>query len=275
MSNKIVDKKIIGMDTMDGAGVRLKRIFGYDQLNEFDPFLLLDHFESENKDDFKRGFPFHPHRGIETITYLKKGSIEHQDKQGHKEVVKAGEIQWMTAGKGIYHQEMPQESEGINGFQLWLNLPSKRKMINPEYYTFKDLPFFESEDYKVTVLSGHYHGHTGPASEISTLKVLYFDIEFRRSSTWKFTMPEGLDCFIYVYNKLVKVGDDTISKGEVALLSHGDHVEIESQSSESSFLFIAGEPIKEPVKWWGPVVMNTEEELKQVRTELEKGTFPD
>lgn len=270
--NKRVIKKVEAVDTVDGAGVKLKRVFGFNEVNDFDPFLLLDHFESSNREEFEAGFPFHPHRGIETVTYLKKGELEHQDKLGNKEVVKAGGIQWMTTGSGIFHQEMPKSMEGINGFQLWVNMSSKRKMVKPEYFFLKDLPYFESPDFRVTVISGHYHGHIGPATEISPQGVHYFDIEFLRTSKWQYTMAENPDSFIYIYRGAASVGDMLLDKGEGALLSHGDHIEIDGDEG-SGALFISGSPIKEPVEWWGPIVMNTPQEIAIAREELSRGDF--
>lgn len=258
----------------EGAGVLLNRVFGYYELNDFDPFLLLDHFESDNIDDFKAGFPFHPHRGIETITYLKKGSVEHQDKLGNKELIKAGQVQWMTAGRGIYHQEMPGTESGINGFQLWLNLPAKNKMTNPGYRVIKSLPEFNCNDYTTTVISGNFEGVLGPGTDISTLKPIILDIECKNKTIWKYKTPSELNTYIYLYKGNCRIADRMISAGEAAALFSGELVEIETLEDETSFLFIAGQPLREPVSWWGPVVMNTDEEILQVQKELRDRTFP-
>lgn len=270
--NKVIIKKIAGLDVLEGAGVKLKRVFGFHELNDFDPFLLFDHFESDKPEEYIAGFPFHPHRGIETVTYLKKGSIEHQDKLGNRAEMSPGEVQWMTTGSGIYHQEMPTSSDGINGFQLWINMPSKRKMIEPKYYYFQNLPNYEDSDQRVTIISGHYHGHNGPGTEISTCDFHYFDIEFKRESRWQYTMPQKPDSFIYVYKGDVMVDGEILDKGEGALLSHGDHIEIQGDEG-SGVLFLSGLPIKEPVEWWGPIVMNTKEEIEVAKLDLHNGTF--
>lgn len=259
----------------EGAGVKLNRVFGYYELNNFDPFLLLDHFESEDIDDFKAGFPFHPHRGIETITYLKKGSVEHQDKLGNKELITAGQVQWMTAGRGIYHQEMPGTDSGINGFQIWLNLPSKHKMTKAGYKVIKELPLFKDNKHSVTVISGNYKGVVGPGTDISTLEPIILDVSFIEKDGWHYNSAPDLSSFLYLYKGSCSINDKVIKVGEAALLTSGESIDIEILDKETSFLFVAGLTLDEPVSWWGPIVMNTEEDIIQVQKELSEGRFPE
>lgn len=272
------NSKIINIDrgheSYDGAGVKLRRIFGFNDTNRYDPFLLMDHFGSDDPDDYMPGFPFHPHRGIETLTYLKKGSIEHQDKLGNCEIVESGGIQWMTTGRGIYHQEMPKDLNGLNGFQLWINLPANRKMIDATYKTFSKLPKSSTETVSTTIISGIFNNISGPATGISSQDIDYFDVEFNKADKWEYKISNKLFSFIYVYQGSILIGEDVLHKGEVGILENNGQVEVFAENNNSSFLFIAGKPIKEPVAWWGPVVMNTQEEISAVKEELRLGKFP-
>ncbi len=274
MKNAEISKIYKTQSTSDGAGVKLQRVFGFNSENEFDPFLLLDHFKSDNPSDYMAGFPFHPHRGIETLTYLKKGSIEHQDKLGNKELLLSGGIQWMTTGKGIYHQEMPRDEGGINGFQLWVNLPSTKKMINPSYITKDTIPVNNIDGVKTSVISGVYRNLKGPATDISSQNIHFFDVDIDKDRVWSLGVEKNLSLFIYAYNGCIKVGRRELQKGEVAKLICGEELIIKGLESSNSFLFLAGVPINEEISWWGPIVMNTREEIMQAKEELFNGTFP-
>lgn len=261
-----------GSSVVEGAGVKLNRIFGYYELNDFDPFLLLDHFKSDNVDDFKAGFPFHPHRGIETITYLKKGSVEHRDKLGNREVLKANQVQWMTAGRGIYHQEMPLTDRGINGFQLWLNLPSNEKMKEAGYRTFTELPLFKDKNYRVTVISGEYKGIKGPGTSISNLNPVYFDIEYKGNGTFSLNKQRDDNAFVYLYDGEITIEGERLESGCGILLSEGDCVNI-AVDNKASFLYISGRSLNEPISWWGPIVMNSDMEIEEAKEDLRNNHF--
>lgn len=274
MSELCTVKKIFkAKEVVEGAGVKVNRVFGYFEVNNFDPFLLLDHFKSDNEDDFKAGFPFHPHRGIETVSYLKKGRVEHRDKLGNVDVLKEHQVQWMTAGSGIYHQEMPLSNEGIDGFQLWLNLPGIKKMTGAEYRTFTSLPVLKEKDFNVTIICGKYKKMTGPGTGISTQNPNYFDIECVRPTKWKFRNSEEHNSFIYVYNGGLTIDKRAVFKGEVALLSDGKNIEVETTGRDTCFLYISGSRINEPISWWGPIVMNSKEEIEQAKRDLTEHNF--
>jgi redox-sensitive bicupin YhaK (pirin superfamily) len=264
-------KNIIGSSpTLEGAGVRLKRVFGFHEVPQFDPFLLLDHFGSDNPDDYVRGFPWHPHRGIETVTYMIDGNVEHGDSLGNKGIITSGDVQWMTAGSGIIHQEMPKPFEGeMKGFQLWVNLPKEHKMSSPRYrsITRTDIVTVEREGVTVRIIAGMIDGKEGPVSDLF-VDIEYLDIELTgtfRHQTRKRTV------FVFVYEGSASVGGKEVSEGQCALLEDKGDILIESKGSK--FLFVAGNPLGEPIAWGGPIVMNTREELDQAFGELREGTF--
>lgn len=257
------------MPTMEGAGVRLKRVFGYHQVPAFDPFLLLDHFGSDDPKDYVKGFPWHPHRGIETVTYMIAGEVEHGDSIGNKGVINSGDVQWMTAGSGIIHQEMPRAFDGdMMGFQLWVNLPRENKMTEPRYMglTAGDLQTVGFDGGKVTVIAGEYQGVKGPVKDLF-VETEYFDVHLKgdfRHETRKRTS------FIFVYKGSVKIADEKVNAGMLALLDETGDIEVKG---EGRFIFVSGDPLKEPVAWGGPIVMNSDAELDKALGELREGAF--
>ena len=267
---KILERRL----TLEGAGVKLRRVLGNDDDSTLDPFLLLDHFGSENPEDYIKGFPWHPHRGMETVTYMWTGEVEHGDSMGNKGVIKSGDVQWMTAGSGIIHQEMPQKYDGLmQGFQLWVNLPAKKKMTDPKYrgITKDQIPTIEKDGQTIKVIAGKIEGIEGPVRDLST-ETEYFDVELSAGKEFQHLTHKNLTVFSYIINGSIEVHDQKIKSGQCAVFSRGDSVRISSLNG-ARFLFVAGEPLNEPVAWRGPIVMNTEEELDKAFEELDEGTF--
>jgi quercetin 2,3-dioxygenase len=267
-------KKILNRrSTLEGAGVKLKRVLGNDDDSTLDPFLLLDHFGSEDPEDYILGFPWHPHRGMETVTYMWTGEVEHSDSMGNKGVIKSGDIQWMTAGSGIIHQEMPQKYNGLmQGFQLWVNLPAKKKMIDPKYRGIEkqQIPVLEKVGAKIKVIAGKVDGTEGPVHDLA-IYIEYFDVELDAGTVFNHTVSEKDTVFAYVVEGSIEIGEK-ILQGQCAVFSDGDLVKIVSKGG-ARFLFVSGEPLHEPVAWRGPIVMNTEEELDKAFEELRSDTF--
>ncbi len=263
-----IKKSLESIPTLEGAGVRLRRVFGFHQLPQFDPFLLLDHFGSKNPDDYIKGFPWHPHRGIETVTYMISGKVEHGDSLGNKGVIGPGEVQWMTAGSGIIHQEMPQKSDELKGFQLWVNLPQKDKMTAPRYkgISAEEIRTVENEGCSVKIISGEMNGMKGPVNDLF-VDVDFFDIHL--SGKFSYETKKTL-AFIYVYEGKVIVDGKELAAHDCALLDEHGAIEI---SGSGKFLFVAGNPLEEPVAWGGPIVMNTDGELEEAFREIRDGTF--
>jgi redox-sensitive bicupin YhaK (pirin superfamily) len=260
--------------TTEGAGVRLKRVFGYDEVPLFDPFLLLDHFGSEDPEDYVKGFPWHPHRGIETVTYMLTGEVEHGDSLGNKGVIRSGDIQWMTAGSGIIHQEMPKEYLGLmQGFQLWVNLPANKKMIAPKYrgITKHQIPSLKREGAEIKVIAGKIDGVEGPVQDL-VADVEYFDVLLAAGKAFERSTVRGSTAFLYVIEGSGHVEDKLIESEHCALFGDGDTV-VMITGGGVRFLFVHGKPLGEPVAWGGPIVMNTEEELAKAFEELEEGKF--
>ncbi len=267
---KILERRL----TLEGAGVKLRRVLGNDDASTLDPFLLLDHFGSKNPDDYILGFPWHPHRGMETVTYMWTGEVEHGDSMGNRGVIKSGEVQWMTAGSGIIHQEMPQKYDGLmQGFQLWVNLPAKKKMTDPKYrgVTTDQIPAVEKDGQTIKVIAGKIEGIEGPVRDLFT-ESGYFDVELAVEKEFQHLTHKNLTVFSYVINGSVEVHYQKIRSGQCAVFSRGDSVKISTRNG-ARFLFVAGEPLNEPVAWRGPIVMNTEEELDNAFQELDEGTF--
>ena len=263
---KIITPKIV----MEGAGVKLRRIFGPEQSSQFDPFLLFDHFGSPNPEDYVKGFPWHPHRGIETVTYLLQGEIAHADSIGNKGVIKAGEIQWMTAGSGIIHQEMPQLSkEGTQGFQLWVNLPKEKKMTDPQYRGIgkDELVQVQENHTLIKIVSGTIRNKKGPVENLST-EIEYFEVEL--AGTFNHDSKKKT-IIIYVIEGSVEIGNTTISRHHAALLEEKGEIIITAKKAR--FLFIAGNPLHQPIAWAGPIVMNSQKELDLAFEELDQGKF--
>ena len=260
---------------MEGAGVRLNRVFGFSETPAFDPFLLLDHFQSDRPEDFLAGFPWHPHRGIETVTYMLKGIVEHGDSLGNKGVIRDGDVQWMTAGSGIIHQEMPKNGKGINGFQLWVNLPAREKMTDPRYQEIlKDtIPATTNGKARVRVICGSYGGVTGPADAIAA-DPEYLDVALPAHESFQYEMPPGRNVFAYIHHGAAHFEDGiTVDEKQAVLFGEGDHVVIKAGEKPVSFLLISGNPLNEPIAWSGPIVMNNEAELRQAFSEFHEGTF--
>jgi len=274
MQRKI--KKIVqGHATQDGAGVKLTRVIGARDVKDVDPFLMLDAFDSIDPKDYIAGFPFHPHRGIETFTYLIHGIIEHQDSLGNKGVLSDGEAQWMTAGSGIIHQEMPQPAPRMLGLQLWINLPKKDKMCEPAYWDIKDddIKRVYQDGIEVRVISGEVDG-VKPVTQPKYVQARILDIRIPQGKTLKLDTPQEATLFIYnFYSELVSVPDDKVlPKRSAIIFDTGDKLELEAKS-DSRFLLFEGLPLREPVAFGGPIVMNTEAELQQAFYELHNGTF--
>ncbi len=265
-------KTVYGEKVTDGAGVKLNRVIGTARLDNVDPFLLLDEFRSDNKDDYIAGFPMHPHRGFDTITYMVEGSFTHKDSKGHQGHLNAGEVQWMTAGKGIIHEEMPaMENGSLWGYQLWINLPAKEKMIDPKYrhLTTSTMPLVEGKGVTVKIISGDYNGTVGPIELI--FPVNYFDV---RLSDGVFEKELRGSNLIYVHTGKVKIIADTaleITTGNMAIISDFDKVRVEGK--DSGFLFMSADPIKEPIVRYGPFVMNTTDEIIQAVDDANQGTL--
>lgn len=274
-----INKIYQSQPTVEGAGVRLKRVFGNAQVPTFDPFLLLDDFHSDNPADYLPGFPWHPHRGIETVTYMLEGKIEHGDSLGNQGIIKSGEMQWMTAGSGIIHQEMPNGTKGkMWGLQLWVNLPASRKMMKPRYRDVRseDIPEHSSDDgIQVKVISGQYNGLVGPVKDI-ICNPEYLDITIPAGKKFEHDVKKGHTVFVYVLEGegfFHPEKKKSIPRESLVLFSDGEGVVIETSKQPLRFLLISGEPIGEPVAWYGPIVMNTEDELRLAFDEYQKGTF--
>jgi len=266
--------------TMEGAGVRLKRAFGYAD-SSLDPFLLLDDFHSNNPNDYLAGFPWHPHRGIETITYMLHGQIEHGDSMDNSGVIGAGDVQWMTAGSGIIHQEMPKKNENdpvLAGFQLWANLPASHKMMDPRYrdITKEQIPeVIVNDSVRVKIICGKVNGVKGPVQDIVT-DPEYLDVSTGPDSEFKHSIDNTHNVFAYVIEGegIFDPSKETLVNAENLLIfREGDEVLIQTRDKSVRFLLISGKPIGEPVAWRGPIVMNTKEELKIAFNEYSKGTF--
>ena len=261
--------------TRDGAGVSLKRALGGRALSLLDPFLLLDEFQSDNPNDYLAGFPDHPHRGFETVTYMIQGAMEHRDTLGNQGRLGPGSAQWMTAGHGIIHSEMPKQERGLMwGFQLWVNLPASRKMIPPRY---QDIPASQIaevalDDAKVRVVAGTAFGATGPVSGID-VEPLYFDATLGRSAELREKVPLEHNAFAFVTDGAVRVGPSgrEVRKGQLAVLGPGDGVVLRGTEGGGRALLIAGRPLREPVARAGPFVMNTQEELRRAFDDYRSG----
>jgi len=269
-----VEKILEHQLTLEGAGVKLKRVLGNDRDSRLDPFLLLDHFGSDNPKDYIKGFPWHPHRGMETVTYMWTGEVEHGDSMGNRGTIKSGDIQWMTAGSGIIHQEMPKKYDGLmEGFQLWVNLPSKKKMVDPKYRGIEKekIPTIQKNGQKTKVIAGRIDGTEGPVRDLS-IDIEYFDVELAAGKTFEHATPGNFTVFAYVVNGSIEAQGKAIKNGQCVVFGEGDSMKMFSEDG-ARFLFVSGEPLKEPVAWRGPIVMNTEEELDKAFEELGEGTF--
>lgn len=275
MAVRTVSKTVGGATQFDGAGVKLVRVIGQADVKEFDPFLMLDAFDSVDPADYTKGFPWHPHRGIETVTYLIHGDIEHGDSLGNRGSILDGCCQWMTAGGGIIHQEMPKASPKMLGVQLWLNLPRKDKMTQPQYRDIRanDVPKVTEDGCTTGVISGRYKGVDG-AVQGDYVKVQFLDVDMRAGAHWSVETDPDATLFVYIVAGEGRFGDETPHGSKRALLFHpGDTFLAEAGEQGVRFLLLSGRPLKEPVAWGGPIVMNTERELQQAFEEIRNGTF--
>ncbi len=272
---------VTGMPATDGAGVKLVRVIGQPALQELDPFLLLDAFRSDNPDDYIAGFPSHPHRGFETVTYLLNGRMRHKDNAGNEGVIEPGGIQWMTAGKGIIHSEMPEQEEGkLEGFQLWINLPASHKMTQPAYqeYDVDNIPVETRPGTSISVITGETsQGTLGPVSQPLT-EPLYLDVSLDANTAFSESIPELHNAFVYVIQGSLRLENEqgekiSATRDQLAILSQGITIELESQEQPARFLLIAGKPIGEPIARSGPFVMNNQEELQQAYMDYQSGNF--
>ena len=270
-------KKIIDpISTSDGAGVKLKRSIGVEP-NYFDPFLMLDEFGSENKDDYIAGFPSHPHRGIETVTYMLEGEFEHEDSTGAKGRMSSGDVQWMKTGGGIIHSEMPAMSEGrLHGFQLWINMPAKFKMNKPEYIYIdaKQMQVKKDDEKKIKIIAGKFENVEGPVKG-HNIEPIYFDVELKKDKEFNFKLPLTHNSFIYLIDGEIKIGDrshDKVIGSTLIILANGEKLNIKGNTN-SKFLLISGKPIGEPIARGGPFVMNTKEEILKAVEDYHNGTF--
>ena len=262
---------------MDGAGVHLVRVFGNHDTADFDPFLMMDTFDSKNPRDYERGFPWHPHRGIETITYLIHGNVEHADSLGNKGRINDGECQWMTAGSGIIHQEMPKPCEHMLGAQLWLNLPAKDKMTTPQYRGIlaKDIPIINEGNVIVHIIAGTYKSTIG-AMIGDYVQALYLDIELKANTEWTLETPLDHNLFIYIVageGRFETNHSRIIPAKHAVLFNSGSSFYCKAGDQDLRFLLMSGKPLKEPIAWGGPIVMNTQEELELAFEELSNDTF--
>ncbi len=296
MSVRPVKRIVQATPTMEGAGVKLQRAFGFGETEAFDPFLLFDDFRNERPEDYLAGFPWHPHRGIETITYVLAGSVDHGDSLGHRGSLGAGDVQWMTAGRGILHQEMPKgDAEGrMHGFQLWANLPSTLKMTEPRYQDVAgaDIPEVVDDDgVTVRVICGDFWGKTGPVEGVAA-DPRYLDIVVPAGRRKRLAVETSRHAFAYVFAGSGTFRDASEPRGvrnelaggalespaeagnrSLILFDRGDEVVVQAGDEGIRFLLVSGKPLEEPVAWRGPIVMNTPEELRQAFTELRDGTF--
>ena len=291
MSIRPVKRIVHSTPTMEGAGVKLRRAFGFGDTSEVDPFLLLDDFSNDNPADYLAGFPWHPHRGIETITYVLAGTVEHGDSIGNHGNITAGDVQWMTAGRGIIHQEMPRGDElgRMHGFQLWGNLPSSLKMTAPHYQevTAAEIPEVTDDDgVRVKIVCGDFWGKKGPVDGLAA-EPIYLDVSIPPGGRKTFQVDTSRNAFAYVFaggGRFLGASDPgavpteegpthEADKRSLVLFDTGDEVALQAGDEGMRFLFVSGRPLKEPVAWRGPIVMNTHEELRQAFDELNNGTF--
>jgi quercetin 2,3-dioxygenase len=281
-----VARIVRGMPTSDGAGVKLTRVIGQPRLPDLDPFLMLDEFGTDNPGDYIAGFPDHPHRGFETVTYMLDGRMRHRDNHGHEGILVPGSVQWMTAGRGIVHSEMPEQQEGrMRGFQLWINLPARDKMTAPKYQEFgpEKIPSADlGNGARVKVIAGQVAGVTGPIAQPAT-DPTYLDIELEPGATFSQPLARGHAAFLYVYEGAVKVGTGesagTLGTHELAVLTDGDSVQLEGRDPPreggafNRVILVAGRPLREPVAKHGPFVMSTRQELMQAFEDYQNGKF--
>lgn len=273
-------RKVRGMPTSDGAGVKLTRVIGGPDLPDLDPFLMLDEFGTDQPEDYLAGFPSHPHRGFETVTYMLDGRMRHKDNHGHEGLLTPGSVQWMTAGRGLVHSEMPEQESGrMRGFQLWINLPAKDKMTAPKYqeYAPDNIPQVRpAEGVTVKVIAGTVDGVAGPIAQPAT-DPLYLDIALAPGASWAFDLPAGHNAFAYAYEGAATVGEGDDARAletqELAVLGGGERLLLRAGQQALRMILVAGRPLREPVAKYGPFVMNTKQELMQAFVDFQEGRF--
>lgn len=284
-ATRSVGRVVKGMPTSDGAGVKLRRVIGQPQLPDLDPFLMLDEFGTDKAEDYIAGFPDHPHRGFETVTYMLDGRMRHRDNHGNEGVLVPGSVQWMTAGRGLVHSEMPEQHEGrMRGFQLWLNLPGRDKMTAPRYQEFgpERIPVVSpAKGVQVKVIAGRVAGTTGPISQPAT-DPTYLDVALEPGAQFVQSVPQDYAAFLYVFEGTVRVGagadTNVVRTHELAVLDEGAEIRLEGMSAgadgrSARAILVAGRPLREPVAKYGPFVMNTRAELQQAFEDYQSGRF--
>lgn len=277
MSLRTINKIVKGNHTQDGAGVKLVRVISKPDVEVFDPFLMLDAFDSKDPDDYTKGFPWHPHRGIETVTYLIKGKIEHEDSLGNKGSILNGDCQWMNAGGGILHQEMPKAADRMLGIQLWLNLPAKNKMVEPQYHDITNdmIPVVKEDGSQVRIISGHYGGKAG-ATQGDYVKMTFLDVAIQEGRQLTIPVPKEEKLFIYIVEGAGYFDEEDsklVEEKNAVLFHEGESLLAKAGENGLRFFLFSAKPLKEPIAWGGPIVMNTKQELDQAFKEIKEGTF--
>lgn len=270
---RTVKSQVTGFRTVDGAGVSLVRVLGHETTQEFDPILMLDSFDSVNPDEYTAGFPIHPHRGIETISYLYRGKMVHKDSLGNEDAIGDGEVQWMNSGSGIMHEEQVPAADRLLGVQLWLNMPAKDKMSQPSYHRISrdDIEEIKIEGGKLRLLAGSYEGHEGYQSH--HLPLDYYDIHLEKDTAFTLNMPQEASVMLFSLLGDMYVGEELIREKTAVKLTPGDHVEIKSTDQSAQILYIQSKALNEPIAWAGPIVMNTQQEIREAYTDLRNNTF--
>ncbi len=268
-----IKQQVQGFRTQDGAGVNLVRVLANQTVQEYDPILMLDSFDSTNPDDYTAGFPMHPHRGIETISYVYRGKMTHRDSLGNEDTIADGEVQWMTAGSGILHEEKLPASERMLGVQLWLNLPAKDKMADPAYHSIKndEIEEIPLENGKLRLLAGEFEGRKGYMSKYLPLD--YYDVHLEPNASIDIHTKNERSVMVFTLLGDAYIGGQLVREKTAVKLSDGNHVEIKATDKNAQVLFISSSSLKEPIAWGGPIVMNTKEELEKAFEDLRRGTF--
>jgi len=276
MKKRGIDQIVFPIGTSDGAGVKMDRAIGTPTLDHLDPFLLLDLFGSEDGADYVAGFPDHPHRGFEAVTYMLHGKMRHEDHMGNKGLLKTGGAQWLTAGRGIVHSEMPEQTEGLmQGFQIWINLPASHKMMPPRYQDIEpdEIPVKTLDDIgDVKVIAGTAFETTGPVTGIIT-NPLFIDVDLKPNAPFNLPIPQGQTTFLFIFEGGIHLDSADIVTNRLVVLEDGDHLEVTGSGQGGRFILVSADPIKEPVARYGPFVMNTREELYQAFEDFQSGRF--
>jgi quercetin 2,3-dioxygenase len=275
---RTIERLVTGQATSDGAGVKLTRVLTQDLQRRLDPFLMLDAFGSDSADDYIAGFPDHPHRGFETVTYMLAGRMRHRDSAGNEGLLQSGGVQWMTAGRGVIHSELPEQNEGrMEGFQLWLNLPARDKMRDPWYRDIQsaDVPEWRGAGVLARVIAGSTHGVQGAVQRDGT-EPLYLDLHLDAGASFEQPLPESHNAFVYVYRDALRIGEQDVPLQRMAILRNsGDGVRITAGSDGARAILIAGQPLKEPIVQYGPFVMNTQREIFKAVEDFRAGRLTD